>query len=699
MKNFIRKSIVTLLAIIFIVHVNAQDIKQLSMVLSWKDNSTLLMAGFDKDKRIYKEYNIITGVSAEVEKPSEVKRATVFIKDGDIVYSDENGAESIITKTSCEERNPELSPDGKRIAFTRENDLYSIAIDGAGEMRYTFDGTELIMNGWASWVYYEEILGRPSRYKAFWWSPDSKSIAFMRFDDTNVPMFPIYEASGKHGKIVQTRYPKAGDENPRVKIGFADVDAGGVIWGDFNENEDQYFGTPYWNSNSNELLVQWMDRDQSNFVLYSVKKVSGEKRVVYKEHQNSWIDWLEEVRFGNEGFYFVRDFELWEQIYFQSYDGKKLIKLTDGKNWGIRFTDFNEQERVLYFTSRRETSERGDFYQLSWNKGMNKREIKRLSKGSWNFTSVILSPDKKHYVANVSSVSDPTSTLVVSLSKKGVVKEGEHIVIQDAAEGADLSIIPMAEMLFITTEDGYRLPASVIWPENMDKNRRYPVIVNMYGGPNSGTVMDTWRNPSDETKFWYKKGVIQISIDHRASGHCGKEGLNFIHRNLGKQEIEDYILWAKYLHSLPFVNKEKIGITGFSYGGTMTILALTEGAEYFRFGVAGGGVYDWHLYDSHYTERYMDTPQANPEGYKNTSVLGKVSKYRSESGSRLYITHGTSDDNVHFQNTLQLIDALQRSGKQFELMIYPGGMHGYRGAQSIHDREATRSFWLKNLFD
>ena len=699
MKNFTRKSSLILLAVMLFMHTSAQDIKQLSMVLSWKDNSTLLMAGFDKDKRIYKEYNIITGVSSEVEKPSEEKRAVVFIKDGDILYSDENGVEKRVTKTDCEEKNPEISPDGKKIAFTRDNDLYSVSVDGSGEMRYTFDGTDLIMNGWASWVYYEEILGRASRYKAFWWSPDSKSIAFMRFDDTNVPMFPIYEPSGKHGIIVQTRYPKAGDENPRVKIGFADVAAGSVIWGDFNENEDQYFGTPYWNNNSNELLVQWMERDQSNFVLYSVRKDSGEKRVVYKEHQNTWIDWLEEVRFGNDGFYFVRDFELWEHVYYQSYDGKQLVKLTDGKNWGIKFIEFNEQERVLYFSARRETSERGDFYLLSWNKGMSKREIRRLSKGTWNFTSVILSPDKKHFVANVSSVSDPTSTIVVSLSGKGIVKNGEHIVIQDAAEGADLSKIPMAQMIFITTEDGYRLPASVIWPENMDKREKYPVIVNMYGGPNSGTVMDSWRNPSDETKFWYKKGVIQINIDHRASGHCGKEGLNFIHRNLGKQEIEDYILWAKYLHSLPFVNKEKIGITGFSYGGTMTLLALTEGAEFFRFGVAGGGVYDWHLYDSHYTERYMDTPQDNPDGYKNTSVLGRVSKYRSESGSRLYITHGTSDDNVHFQNTLQLIDALQRSGKQFELMIYPGGMHGYRGAQSIHDREATRSFWLKYLFD
>ena len=178
----------------------------------------------------------------------------------------------------------------------------------------------------------------------------------MRFDDSKVPMFPIYEPSGKHGSVVRTRYPKAGDDNPLVRIGFANITNGEVIWADFNEMDDQYFGTPYWNSNSNELLVQWMDRDQSDFKLYSVQRDNGNKRVIYKEHQDTWINWLEEVRFGSDGLYFVRDFELWEHIYFQSYDGKVFLRITDGKNWGIRFTEFDEGSRKLFFTARRETS-------------------------------------------------------------------------------------------------------------------------------------------------------------------------------------------------------------------------------------------------------------------------------------------------------------------------------------------------------
>ncbi|MDD4057953.1 MAG: DPP IV N-terminal domain-containing protein [Bacteroidales bacterium] len=699
MMNIFKRLSITSVAIIIYSFSIGQDLKQLSSVLSWKDNSSILMTRVENEKRIYQEFNINTGSIVEVDKPIEVAKASVLIKEGDIFYTGMDGIERRVTYTELEEKNPELSPNGEYVAFTRNSDLYTIGIDGTNEVRYTNDGSELILNGWASWVYYEEILGRASRYKAFWWSPDSRTIAFMRFDDSNVPMFPIYEPSGKHGKVVRTRYPKAGDSNPLVRIGFADIASGSVLWGDFNELDDQYFGTPYWNSNSDELLVQWMDREQSNFMLYSVFRNSGEKRVVYKEHQDTWIDWLEEVRFGKNGFYFVRDFELWEQIYYQSYDGKDFVKLTDNKNWGVRFLNFDEENRTLYFTARRETSVKNDFYLLSWNKGVKKSEIKRLSVSDWNYSSVVLSPDMKNFVANVSTLSDPTATIIVSLGKGGVGKRGDYIFVQDAADGVNLESLPKAEMLYITTHDGYRLPASVIWPEKMDKTKKHPVIVSMYGGPNSGTVMNSWRNPSEDTKFWYKKGVIQISIDHRASGHCGKEGLNFIHRNLGKQEIADYILWAKFLNTLPFVDSQKIGITGFSYGGTMTLLALTEGADYFRFGVAGGGVYDWHLYDTHYTERYMDTPQKNPVGYKTTSVLGLVSKYRSELGSRLFITHGTSDDNVHFQNTLQLIDALQKAGKQFDLMIYPGGMHGYRGPQSLHDRAATRAFWLKYLFD
>jgi dipeptidyl-peptidase-4 len=677
----------------------AQEMKPVGVPHSWKNENTLIFSQMNKDKRVFFEYDILTGIKNECEMPKAAAVPIAAVKGGDIYFTSSDNKETRITATPQEEKNPTLSPDNSMIAFTRDNNLYTVRIDGTGEKQYTKDGSDLILNGWASWVYYEEILGRPTRYKAFWWSPDSKTIAFFRFDDTKVPMFPIYDSKGQHGSITETRYPKAGDPNPEVRIGFASTENGKTVWADFDPAIDQYFGTPFWNDNGNTLLVQWMDREQSNLVFYSVDKNTGLKSEVYKEHQATWLDWMEEIRFGKDGFYFVRDFELWEQIYYQSYDGKVLNRLTEGKNWGIKLIGFDEISRTIHFTSRRETSVRNDIYKLVWDKKMAKKSTVRLSSGDYNYSMVVLSPDKKHFAAVVSNLSTPSRLVFLADGKSKAVKPSELKTISDTAEGISLSEMPVAQMIYITTPDGYTLPGTVIWPEKMDKSKKYPVIVSMYGGPNSGTIMDSWRNPSADTKLWYKEGVIQVGIDHRASGHCGKEGMNFIHRNLGAQEIKDYILWAQHLVTLPNVDKDKIGITGFSYGGSMTVLALTEGAEYYRFGIAGGGVYDWKLYDSHYTERFMDSPQTNNEGYTSSSILGKVSKYRSETGSRLYLTHGTGDDNVHMQNTMQLIDALQKAGKQFDLMFYPGGMHGYRGYQAAHDTEAERAFWRRHLLN
>ena len=346
---------------------------------------------------------------------------------------------------------------------------------------------------------------------------------------------------------------------------------------------------------------------------------------------------------------------------------------------------------MLFFTSRAEISTRYDVYRLD----LKKRTTERISFGDYNFSAVQISPDNKYYAAQISNVSTPTKTVLVKI---GSGKKAQYTVLGDS-KGSEYDNYKLAEaqMLFIEV-DGYTLPASIRLPIDLDTNKKYPVIVSMYGGPNSGTVMDTWQAPSRNNQLWaIIEGVIQISIDHRASGHCGKEGVNYVYRSLGQTELADYIEWVKYLRTFPYVDAEKIGITGFSFGGTMTVLALTDGADYFQYGIAGGGVYDWQLYDTHYTERYMDTPEDNPEGYAFTRVWERAEKYRGGKGSMLRITHGTADDNVHMQNTLQLIDALQKADKQFELMIYPGGYHGYRGYQAIHSSNSDLIFWYRWL--
>lgn len=625
-----------------------------------------------------------------------------------VVYNTKKGTYTLLGKDASQGKSqmPEIegenmtySPDSTHIAFTRGHNLFVYEVASGVEKQYTFDGDELILNGKASWVYYEEILGRPSRYRAFWWSPDSKSIAFYRFDNSQVPMFPIYDAKGQHGTLTQTRYPKAGDTNPSVKVGFVEVgnvrsrDIPVVVWADFDEKEDQYFGIPYWSGDSRLFILPWMPREQNQMCIYQVNPKDGSRSPIYDETQPTWIDWVTEGHFTGEGMYMVRDFSLWEQIYYLPYDGSAPVKqLTCGENWNIRILKVDEKAGLLFYSANCDSRVRRDVYKVDMKRGT----TEKISFGEYSFETVLISPDNKKYVALHSNAQTPTILSLVTPGKKMKVVELDNAKDERYENGE----LPIPKMVSITTPDGYELPGVITLPLDMDSTKKYPVIVNIYGGPNSPQVFDRWRNPSFLNQWWAKEGIIQITVDCRAGGHNGKRALNELFRQLGVIELQDFIEWAKYLRTLPYVDGDKIGITGFSFGGTMTVRALTEGADYFKYGIAGGGVYDWALYDTHYTERYMDTPQTNPEGYDKTRVKDHVSLYRGDGkSSMLRLTHGTSDDNVHFQQTLQLVDAFHQVGALFELMIYPGGFHGYRGYQGQHSTREDMIFWYKYLLE
>ena len=591
--------------------------------------------------------------------------------------------------------NPTWSPDSTKIAFTLNNDLYSVDVRTKHVVRHTYDGSDLILNGYASWVYYEEIFGRPSRYRAFWWSPDSRVIAYYRFDNAQVPMFPIYSAKGKHGTLNQTRYPETGDPNPGVKVGFVSVDGGETVWADFDPKEDQYFGTPFWSGDGTKLMVSWMDRAQDNLKLYSVTPQTGEKTLVYTEHQDCWIDWMEDMLFTKEGIYIVRDFTGWQQVYFLSYDGRKFEQLTTGNNWSLHLLKVDKKH--LFFTAKREATTRVDIYRLN----LRSKEIQRISYGPYNFTNATVSDDGKYVAALASNFQTPTQLVVVTVPSSGNVVPAKHVRVVYDSKGAQFDdyAVAMPELVTVTMRDGRTLPASVIWPVDFNKNRRYPVKVNIYGGPDNPQVREGWRGVTMATQWWANHGVIQVTLDNRAGGHFGKKGVEAVYRELGTLELQDFCDGIDHFRKMSFVNEDKIGVEGFSFGGTMTALCVTEGNEHFQYGIAGGGVYDWGLYDTHYAERYMDRPQDNPKGYERSRVMGRVGNYKGDASNMLRITHGTGDDNVHFQNTLQLIDQLQRDHKDFELMIYPDGMHGYRGDQGMHSSLQDYKFWYRYLLE
>ena len=267
--------------ILIFTSLNAQELNPIKLPLSWKNETSVILTQMTKDSKSYFVYDIKNGTMAVDNAPTPPDATpSVSVKNGDVFYYDIAKKEKQITDTKAEEKNPVLSPDFSKIAFTRDNNLFSIDIASGKEIQYTKDGSNLILNGWASWVYYEEIFGRPSRYRAFWWSPDSKKIAFYRFDDSKVPMFPIYNSDGQHGSITETRYPMAGDPNPSVKIGITGVEGNGIIWADFNEKDDQYFGPPQWNADSKNIMIQWMNRDQNNLIVYAIDSENGTKKEI-----------------------------------------------------------------------------------------------------------------------------------------------------------------------------------------------------------------------------------------------------------------------------------------------------------------------------------------------------------------------------------------------------------------------------------
>ena len=600
--------------------------------------------------------------------------------------------------------NPTWSPDSTKIAFTRDNDLWVADVSSGQERRLTFDGNELILNGYASWVYYEEIFGRPSRYRAFWWSPDSRKVAYYRFDNSEVPMFPIYSPFGQDGSLRLTRYPKAGEPNPKVRIGIVEAEGGDTLWADFDETQDQYFGTPFWSPDSKWLYVSREPRIQNTLDLYRVSATDGSPEPIYHETYKTWLDWIDGMLFTDKGLYMVRSFEtLWQQIYFLGYDGS-LRRITDGPNWRMQLVATDGKN--VYFKAERDSRVRQCLYRVD-----PKGNINALTDTSLAVQSVAFSPDCKHFVATLSGYRTPTQIWMASTAsalKKpaGEPSKGAYKVADLAPEDFNPDDYALPELVSITTPDGFELPAAMVYPKDFDPSRQYPVHMDIYGGPDTPLVRERWTTPDFVNQFWAESGIIQITADCRAAGHNGRAGLDMIYKQLSVHEVEDFVCWAEALQSLPYVNPDKIGVEGFSFGGTMTALLVMDHSEQFHYGIAGGGVYDWALYDTHYTERFMETPATNPEGYAATRVIDHVSNYPVENippigiePVMLKITHGTGDDNVHFQNTLQLIDRLQQENKKFEFMIYPDGMHGYKGEQAHHFQLENWAFWLRYLLD
>ncbi len=691
------------------VYLNAEPrlFKPLPSIRSWLDDEHYLLSETYEKTRSTKLYKVSakTGEKTlfldyeDIQKDlPQGLRATqhldstpdysglVYSFKDDLYYYDiRAGKLKRLTATPGEKKNPRLSPNGKHIAYTRNNNLFALDIESGLKYQLTFDGSETIYNGWASWVYYEEILGRRTRYAAFWWSPDSRKIAFLRFDDSPVPTFPLVRSSGVHSELEVGRYPKSGDPNPKVRLGIVSIPEGKVTWADIDEAADHYVAWPFWLVDGSALTFQWMNREQNNIKIYAVDLKTGKKKEMLEETQPSWVEFFEDLYFFKDksGVLLRSNVDGWNHLYYYDLEGNLKRRLTQGE-WsvnGISLVD--EENRSVFFTAGKGNSSETHLFEVN----LDGTGLKRLTKEPGSHR-VLLSPGGSYFIDSFSAVSTP--------SRQDLYRS-DGILIRNLGDSRTPLMknynLAKKELFSIPTADGWKLPAYWILPPDFNEDKKYPLLFTIYGGPGSSTVSNSY--PPLSSLYLAQEGIVIFSVDHRSSGHFGKKGMSLMHRNLGKWEMHDLIEAVKWLRKKTFIDRKKIGISGGSYGGYTTCMALTCGADYFTHGYAHSSVTDWRLYDSVYTERYMDRPSENEEGYRFGSVMTHADKLKGV----LFLAHGDMDDNVHMQNTIELIDKFMDLGKTFGFMLYPNQRHGFGGKKREHSNRHYVDFWFKHFLN
>lgn len=609
----------------------------------------------------------------------------LFSKDDDLYYHSVSKNEfKQLTDDETPEMNPEFSPDGKKVAYTKNRDLYVIDVETGIETRLTNDASDVVYNGWSSWVYMEEILGRSTKHKAYWWAPNSRMIAFLHTDDSPVPKFPLFNSSGVHGELEWEHYPKPGDPNPLVKLGVVHLDSKEIVWIEEDEKKDQYTAFPFWTKNSKQLFYQVVNRGQDTIQILSADPETGKNELIYKETQPTWIEFFEDIYlFEDEsGFVLISDKDGWRHLYYYDMKGNLISQLTRGTLSVDEIKYVDEENDRVFIEGFDEHSTQTHLFVVN----LNGSDLKQLTEieGVHN-TNV--STNGKYFYDTYSSINTPAKLAVYN-------DEGEEVrfIADRKSEVYDQYNLGKTELFTITTEDGIALPAKWTLPPDFDPSKKYPILLDVYGGPGRADVKNSYSAYLSRF-FLAQSGIIHFVVDHRGSSHFGQKGKEYLHRNLGKWEMNDYIEAVRWLKDQDFIDTSKIGITGGSYGGFVTALALTYGADYFTHGYAEYSVTDYRLYDNVYTERFMDLPSENPEGYDFTSAMNHAENYKG----LLRITHGTMDDNVHMQNTMQLVDKLTNLNKHFELMLYPNSGHGVGWPKWTHAQTEYVNFWYKNL--
>ncbi|HEX9286013.1 MAG TPA: S9 family peptidase [Thermoanaerobaculia bacterium] len=603
----------------------------------------------------------------------------VLLSGGDDLWLYDVGTNRIerLTRDRNKEEFPSFSPDGRRIAFVRKNDLYAIELAGRRETRLTGDGGEHVYNGRLDWVYEEELASRDGR--GYEWSPDGRSIAYLRLDDAPIAPYPLVNFLVVPAAVEWQSYPKAGQKNPLPSFHVVGID--GVERGAVRTEGDGYVVPAFsWTTDSRSVCYRVLNRAQNHEEVRLFTPEGGTSRTLFVEQDSHWVNVVDPPRFLRDGRYVWKSERTgYEHLYAGHVSGGEPTPITHG-DWLVdKIAGVDEGRGLVYFTATEENVRRRPIYRVALDgSGFSKVTSSRGQH------SPELSPDGRFLLDSFSSVTEPP---VLSLMDSA----GREIRTVHRPENR-LGEYELAatEEASLRADDGALLEGRLVKPADFDPSRKYPVVVFVYGGPHSQVVRDAWGATTLLDHLLASRGFLVWSLDNRGAFGRGHGWETPVFRDMGRRELADQLAGVHYLKALPYVDGTRIGIWGWSYGGYLTLFALTNAPDVWKCGVAGAPVTHWKFYDTIYTERYMRTPAENPDGYERSAPLSKAKELQAS----LLLIHGASDDNVHLQNTLAFVDALARAGKPYELQIQPREKHGFRGVDSLtfRNRAIVRFF-------
>ena len=596
----------------------------------------------------------------------------LFPLSGDLfLYDLERRETRQLTATEPGETDPKFSATGRYVSFIRDQDLIAIDLESFDELRLTKDGGGLIRNGMAEFIAQEEM----DRYTGYWWAPDDSAVAFIRVDESPVHVAERFEIHAEDFKVYEQRYPATGTPNVLVKLGVVAPDGTDLRWMDIGEEADIYLPRVDWFPGSRFLAVQRQSRDQQTVELLKIDTRSGESRVLLTETSGTWINLHNALGFLESRPQFIWSSERsgHAHLYLYDNDGKLLRQLTSG-DWDVvdgararsALLHIDEAGDRLFVTGTLDSPMERNVYEVALSGDAKPRRVSENA--GWHAAD--FADNGEFYVDSFNNADTPPQLSLHRADGSRIAFIEENRLDESHPYYPYLDSRPSIEFGTLQAEDGQALYYRMQKPFGFDAGNRYPVIVYVYGGPMGQNVTNEWSAGFNE--ILAREGFIVFTIDNRGTGFRGTAFDAPIYRRMGEVEVRDQMVGVDYLNALDFVDPTRIGVWGWSYGGYMTLMSLFKKPDVFAAGVSGAPVTDWTLYDTHYTERYLGTPQNNADGYEASGVF----PYAENLAAPLLLIHGMADDNVLFTNSTKLMKALQEDGRPFDVMTYPGSKHG-----------------------